>query len=219
MEIIQEQSPMLNPMLGDESPSQLTGPSLAGGARPRLTPRQAIKLCWDKYADFSGRSRRSEFWWSFLAALSVLYIPMLPLYFMPDVDSGQGLWMLPAIVLMLVVGMVSLVLLSPMLAVLTRRLHDVGRSGWWIVWSIVVRAVSLIVLSIVYEGTLHGAAAPNPGDLDMLRALFHHSSDVAFAVVLLLYLIHLVIELIVWIFTLLDSQRGENKYGHSPKYQ
>ena len=78
---------------------------------------QAIAVCMRKYATFSGRASRSEFWWFglFLALMSwgsilvgVIFPPAWILY--PIVNLGLAL---------------------PALAAGCRRLHDTGRSGWW----------------------------------------------------------------------------------------
>ena len=72
---------------------------------------QAIATCLGKYATFSGRASRSEFWWFTLFQLLLgLATAML----------GET-----------VNALISLALLLPALAVGTRRLHDIGRSGWW----------------------------------------------------------------------------------------
>ncbi len=77
-----------------------------------------------KYADFSGRSRRVEFW-----SFSVLFVALtLAANFIDAMDgvrvpvaAGMGVMELS----------ISLMLLLPFLAVGARRLHDTGRSGWW----------------------------------------------------------------------------------------
>ncbi|RZJ57175.1 MAG: DUF805 domain-containing protein [Acidovorax sp.] len=71
----------------------------------------AVKSCLTQYATFSGRAVRSEFWWFFLAQILAVVVAS----FLGDVISG----------------IVSIALLLPALAVGTRRLHDIGRSGWW----------------------------------------------------------------------------------------
>ena len=72
---------------------------------------QAISTCLSKYATFSGRASRPEFWWFFLFQILIsLAASML----------GDA-----------VAGLVSLGLLLPALAVGARRLHDIGKSGWW----------------------------------------------------------------------------------------
>jgi uncharacterized membrane protein YhaH (DUF805 family) len=72
---------------------------------------QAISTCLSKYASFSGRATRPEFWWFFLfQVLASLAASLI------------GDWLN---------GLVVLVLLLPGLAVGTRRLHDIGKTGWW----------------------------------------------------------------------------------------
>ncbi len=86
-----------------------------------------------KYATFSGRARRSEYWWFTLFAVLVA---------------------LAAIVLDAVLGtdplLYALALLLPSIAVNTRRLHDIGRSGWSQLLYIIplVGTVLLIVWSV-----------------------------------------------------------------------
>lgn len=72
---------------------------------------QAIKSCLSQYAGFTGRASRSEFWWFFLFQIVVVVVT--------------------GFVSQLVSSVVSLALLLPALAVGARRLHDIGRSGWW----------------------------------------------------------------------------------------
>jgi uncharacterized membrane protein YhaH (DUF805 family) len=72
---------------------------------------QAISVCLGKYVDFSGRAARPEFWWFFLFQILVSIVAS----FLGDMVSS----------------LVSLALLLPALAVGARRLHDIGKSGWW----------------------------------------------------------------------------------------
>ena len=65
----------------------------------------SISTCLTKYFVFSGRATRSEFWFFHLFAFLVLVV-----------DPTEILW---------------LFLIFPSLAVGSRRLHDIGRSGWW----------------------------------------------------------------------------------------
>ena len=72
---------------------------------------QAISSCLSRYATFTGRASRPEFWWFFLFQILI----SLAAGMLGDVVSG----------------LVSVGLLLPALAVGTRRLHDIGKSGWW----------------------------------------------------------------------------------------
>ena len=84
----------------------------------------AIKSVLGKYANFSGRARRSEYWWWFLFTLLWCWIPIVNI-------------------------LLALVFFIPALAVAIRRLHDTGRSGWWILLGL-IPLIGAIVLLIFY---------------------------------------------------------------------
>lgn len=103
-----------------------------------------------RYADFTGRARRTDFWMFVLFAV-------LGGVILAIVDSGLGLTyatdggtrFLPYLGGSGVLGtLYSLALVVPALAVCARRLHDTGKSGWWqVIWVVpVIGAVALIVL-------------------------------------------------------------------------
>ncbi len=76
-----------------------------------MTFGESIKTCFSKYAEFSGRAGRSEFWWFELFCLLLIV--------------GAGM------VNETLSNLVSLALALPSLAVGARRLHDINKSGWW----------------------------------------------------------------------------------------
>jgi len=90
--------------------------------------KQAVLRCVrDKYADFNGRAGRSEFWWFALACVAVGFV-----FSILHLD---------------LIGMlVNLALLIPSLAVGARRLHDIGKSGWWILIGLIPLIGGLILL-------------------------------------------------------------------------
>lgn len=107
----------------------------------------AIRSFWSRFADFKGRSRRSEYWYVqlFLVATN-LAVAGIDLALMDgDLDrfiaNGGGgivglIWIFATIV--------------PALAVLIRRLHDTGRTGWWALVGLVpfVGAIVLLVFTV-----------------------------------------------------------------------
>ena len=106
---------------------------------------QAIKTCFNKYATFAGRAGRPEFWWFVLFSLLVTAAASM---------IGQRLE-----------GLVSLALLLPSLAVGARRLHDIGKSGWFqLLWFIPLIGWAFLVYWAVQASTPgHNEYGPLPG--------------------------------------------------------
>jgi uncharacterized membrane protein YhaH (DUF805 family) len=85
----------------------------------------------NKYATFSGRARRSEYWWWYLFVTIVFVVAgildnAIGLTY-SDLTIGGG-W---------IATIALIVFLIPNLAVSVRRLHDTGRSGWWLLIGLV----------------------------------------------------------------------------------
>ncbi len=100
-----------------------------------------------KYAVFSGRARRKEYWYFFLFSLIISIV-------LAVVDGVTGSFSAEAGVGLLG-GIYALAVLIPGLAVSVRRLHDTGRSGWWLLIALipVIGAIVLLVF-MVLEGKL-----------------------------------------------------------------
>lgn len=81
---------------------------------------------WKQYADFSGRARRTEYW--MFTLFNIIIIFALALVWVVGMSSGGG--GLSVLGMILYCGY-ALAIIIPGLAVCVRRLHDVGRSGWW----------------------------------------------------------------------------------------
>ena len=100
---------------------------------------EAIKTCFVKYADFSGRASRSEYWYFalFMLLLSIcseIIDPIIAGVPFLEYDDYWG----PATLI------VSTLTILPALGVSVRRLHDVDKSGWWIL--IVFTFIGFILL-------------------------------------------------------------------------
>jgi uncharacterized membrane protein YhaH (DUF805 family) len=115
-------------------------------------------MVWKKYANFNGRARRKEYWMFSLFHLLVFLV--LELTGFALLKSGIGIAFL---VLVFVYAMAAII---PSLSVGVRRLHDIGKSGWW----------------------------------------------------MFIGLIPFIGGLILFIFTVLDSDPGMNEYGPNPKF-
>ena len=103
----------------------------------------SVKTCFKKYADFSGRALRSEFWFfclfSFLAGIITTIIDIMILGY--SVDSYGPLNLICTVGLFI-----------PAVAVTARRLHDVNRSGWWQLIELTIIGILLILVWNVTEG-------------------------------------------------------------------
>lgn len=103
---------------------------------------EAISLYFSNYTNFSGRSRRSEYWWVQLFTIIMSVIS----YFLPIVG--------------LIWGVVTLL---PGLALVVRRLHDTGHSGWWY-FILLIPIVGAIVMLVwmCSDSTEDNKWGPNP---------------------------------------------------------
>ncbi|WP_312182395.1 DUF805 domain-containing protein [Arthrobacter sp.] len=115
---------------------------------------ESIKRFYKKYATFSGRASRSEFWWFMLfqaIVVTVLYAGLMVAMFSSlDPYTGEPTnysFMLP-MALMMIYGLANLV---PGIALTARRLHDGGFSGWLylIVFVPFFGGLALIVLTLL----------------------------------------------------------------------
>lgn len=96
---------------------------------------EAIKMALQQnYCNFSGRSSRSEYWWFSLFNLIIGFI----LGFIGSMISQQAYYVLSAIV--------NLGLLLPGLGLVVRRLHDINKSGWWILINLIPLVGWIIML-------------------------------------------------------------------------
>lgn len=142
-----------------------------GPKKFKMTYTEAVRRFCDRAFDFRGRATRAEFCYGTLLcfmlsiiALSFVFIPVVPLLFV-------------------------FVIFVPGLALLTRRYHDIGYTGWR----------TLLIVTCVCVGCF-GA----------VNASF--ASSLFFAVLMAFALAALVPAFFF------DSQKGKNKYGDSEKY-
>ena len=96
---------------------------------------EAVQTCFSKYATFSGRARRSEYWYFVLCYTILTGI----LSFLARNSTVLGY----------VSGVIEIALFIPMLAVSVRRLHDIGKSGWFYLIGL-IPLVGLIIMIVWY---------------------------------------------------------------------
>jgi len=102
------------------------------------------KVVLENYTNFTGRARRAEFWWYFLANLIITIVLNI-------IDAGLGWGGGFGGILS---GIYGLAVLLPGIAVGIRRLHDADKSGWWLLL-VFIPIVGIIVLIVFWatDGT------------------------------------------------------------------
>ncbi len=107
------------------------------------------KVFLENYANFEGRARRSEYWYfvlfNFIISVSAWIISIILIFF-----GGFLLWFF--------IPIFSLALIIPNLAVQVRRLHDTGKSGWYLLM-VFIPLVGPIILLVFY--CTEGDRGPN----------------------------------------------------------
>lgn len=156
---------------------------------PQLSFAEAVKLNFARITDFKGRSRRSELWWNYLVYTILTFCLSLLL--------GTNL---------ILAAIISFFLQLVIVPVTIRRMHDGGHSGIW-----VVAAVLLNVATNVY-GFMKGFASL--GDLSPEEVITVISNPAFIG----LSLASLIVEIVIFIFAVMEGDKGENKYGASTKY-
>ena len=120
--------------------------------------KTAVNIVLSKYATFSGRASRPEFWWWVLAVFITILIAgaVDAILFGSGPEDGQP-----------ISALLSLALLLPNIAVGARRLHDIGKSGWWLLIAF-IPVVGFFVLLYFYvqpselNANAYGAPEPFP---------------------------------------------------------
>ena len=85
-----------------------------------------------KYADFSGRTNRKTFWFAILGVWIAMFVLSFVLGFIGGLLGDTATSITGILVIIL-----ELALVIPSLAIQVRRLHDIGKSGWWILLGLV----------------------------------------------------------------------------------
>jgi uncharacterized membrane protein YhaH (DUF805 family) len=154
----------------------VNGSGIATTELPMVSFPQAIKLGFKHYFDFNGRTTRAEFWWW---ALLITLFGLIPF----------------------VGWIVRIALLIPSISVTTRRLHDVGKSGWQQLWGLLALSPLIVVLL--------GAVFVGDTIVYTLASLFFY------LIIIFAISIGLASMFIHWLAK--KGETGSNKYGPDPR--
>lgn len=165
----------------------------------------AIKTCFSKYATFSGRARRPEYWWFFL----FIILGSMVTGIFDGVLFGVSTPTEPAT--QVLSPIFSLATFLPVLAAGWRRMHDTGRPGWYL---LIPLLTSLAMMLAMFFGIFGFAELEKAGaDEEALRTA---AGGLGMAGILVMGIVQLVLTiLIIWWLTR-PSQAGANQYGDEP---
>lgn len=100
-----------------------------------------FQLVWKRYAEFDGRSRRQEYWMFSLIQFLIIFVG----YIVGLVLTGIGI----GVAILGLCFIYSLISLIPSLSVSVRRLHDTGKSGWFLLIGLIPFIGGLIVIIVM----------------------------------------------------------------------
>ena len=164
-------------------------------------------LALRQYAKFTGRATRMEYWSFILFSNIVVFLANVLMHVMEAMNRE---WGIAEGIVSLVLMLLLLVLIIPSYAVMTRRLHDAGWSGKWVL------AMLLCMLAVM--GGLAGMLCSLDYEAVEFEEAFSQAA-ISWAIVAgVAYVAMAVIGLLCFVVSLFDSQRGANQYGPSRKY-
>ena len=184
----------------------------------------ATKTCLKKFVTFSGRARRPEYWWFWLAcvlagmaasALDALLFGIETVTTETVTQSPEGAVSVSyseEVVSGPIATLIGVVTFLPLLAANWRRLHDTGRSGLWSLLPLasMVLAVVAGLVTMMVGAALH---TPSPGPGGVAETFPEPLATVTTLVVVLFVLGSWAL---VTVFLLLPTQTGENRFGPEP---
>ena len=124
---------------------------------PSVGFKEAVSKALSNWKDCNSRSRRSEYWWTWLA----FTLLELPFSILSQIFANvQVLYLIFSLIL----GVISICALVIMIPLIIRRLHDTGRTGWWFLIVLVplVGGIILIVFMVLDSQRESNEYGPSP---------------------------------------------------------
>ena len=107
----------------NQSPFPPQGPNYV---QRQVSFGEAVKRAFQNYCNFEGRASRSEYWWFALFTMIIVFPFSFASGFMQGLTGSDD-----PNVFTFICGIIELALFLPSLGLAVRRLHDIGKSGWW----------------------------------------------------------------------------------------
>jgi uncharacterized membrane protein YhaH (DUF805 family) len=152
-----------------------------------------------KYADFKGRARRTEYW--VFASVQIIISCAFLIIFLGFV-GGRDLFAVNSLSILYILYVLAVMV--PGCAVAVRRLHDTGRTGWWLIWVGAFIFSYNLVVSPWFQKAYGFCWYNSPCG-------WYPSTVMTLAVLVG------ITQICFFAFTVLDSEPGENQYGPNPR--
>ena len=135
------------------------GQPMYSGQETDISFKEAVEKFFRNYTNSNGRARRKEYWYPVLFQL-IINVAISIIGVILGMTGVEALMKLPTILS----GIVSLALLLPSIMVGIRRMHDIGKSGWWVLISLVPCVGVFIYIYFCCQDSQPGANqyGPNP---------------------------------------------------------
>ena len=162
----------------------------------------AVATCFRKYSSLRGRASRSEYWSWVLFVFLTYWAPLMLGGWLAGINAGVGS------LCMLVPSILGFVYASPGICVGVRRLHDIGRSGWFVLLKIVpyctfiVLGILMVALSVMHVN--------EPGEVAEKSVLIDTRLSQS------LIWLYLAGKFVLAILSSFPGQKGANRYGEAP---
>ena len=109
----------------------------------RMSLFESISICFMKFADFTGRASRSEYWWFYLFITIISWVSdAIETKIFGEAISSHKFYIF-----------FSLIISIPFFAVMTRRLHDINKSGWNILWLFTIIGLIPLIIWLASKGS------------------------------------------------------------------
>jgi uncharacterized membrane protein YhaH (DUF805 family) len=109
---------------------------------------QSTKTCFQKYVIFNGRASRSEFWWFTLFICLVTILTIIA----DLVIFGEEMLLMEPYAVVNFTNIFNIFIVLPSLSVTFRRLHDVNKSGWWLLLYFTLIGILVILYWNIKKG-------------------------------------------------------------------
>jgi uncharacterized membrane protein YhaH (DUF805 family) len=191
--------------------------------KPMVTPVEAVKQGFRKYVDFGGRATRAEYWWWVLFTI----LAGIVLSIIDSIIGFSDPWDYGPLYTLFV-----LATLLPSLAVAARRLHDIGKTGWWqLAWYAILftawiaAGIMFLVGAVIVLSEAGTSASWSSGQKGIVwenEVVWENvGQTLAFlpAAIMLLAAFLITLAIIVWSLVWLArrGEPGQNRFGPDPR--